>query len=113
MISEKGNFRSRGLIVGESIEQGVLEGPRSESRSIPKIIRYYSVLPIASVSVYTISNVGTKNLFSFAYRIPDKDMIKKKVVTQEWDTALVRLRTIREDSPLLPLNYSNIFWDNE
>ena len=51
-------------------------------------------LPAPNQSINTISNVGTnnlKNLFSFAYRIPD---IIKKVFSQEWDTGLVRWRTM-------------------
>jgi hypothetical protein len=46
-------------------------------------------LPLPNVRVYA------KNLFSFAYRIPD---IIKKAVIQEWDTtALVRWRTMARD----------------
>jgi hypothetical protein len=68
-----------------------------ENHSIP-----FSVLPIASfepklpvpINHDTTPNVGTKNLFSFAYRIPD---FIKKVVAQEWDTALVRWRTMARE----------------
>jgi len=70
-----------------------------EGHSIP----FSSDLPIASFepkpppSINTIPNVGTnKNLFSFAYRMPD---IIKKVVAQEWGTAaLVRWRTMARES---------------
>ena len=71
-----------------------------ENRSIPSS----SALPIASfdepklpISIDNTStpNVGTNHLFSFTYyRIPD---IIKKVVNQEWDTALVRWRTMARE----------------
>jgi len=61
-----------------------------ENHSIP----FSSALPIASFEPklpvpidHTTPNVGTKTLLSFTYRIPG---VIKKVVTQEWDTALVR-----------------------
>lgn len=55
--------------------------------------------PIASfeppLPINTTPNVGTKkNLFSFAYDMPD---IIKKVVVQEWGTALFRWRTKERD----------------
>jgi hypothetical protein len=64
-----------------------------ENHSIP-----FSDLPIADIEPKppvpintTTPNVGSTNLFSFAYRIPD---VIKKIVAQEWDTALVRWRTM-------------------
>ena len=54
----------------------------------------FSPVPITSFEL-PLPNVYTKNLFSFAYRIPD---IIKKAVTQEWDTiALIRWRTMARD----------------
>jgi hypothetical protein len=70
-----------------------------ENHSIP----FSSTLPIASfepkllpvtIDNNTIPNVDTKHLFSFAYRIPD---IIRKVIIQEWDTALVRWRTMARE----------------
>ena len=58
------------------------------SSAPPLIPNFESKLPV----IPTIPNVGTKNLFSFVYRIPD---IFKQVFTQQWDFALLgRWRTM-------------------
>jgi hypothetical protein len=60
-----------------------------ENHSAP----FSSTLPIARFEL-PLPNVGTNNLFSFAYRIQDI----KQMVTQDWDTtALVRWRTMARD----------------
>jgi hypothetical protein len=62
-------------------------GAYPENHSTP----FSSTLPITRFEL-PLPNVGTNNLFSFAYRIRD---IIKQIVTQDWDTtALVRWRTI-------------------
>ena len=67
-----------------------------ENHSIP-----FSDLPIANFELpvipinnnNTIPDVGTKNIFSFAYRIPN---IIKKSLFKKWDSTLVSLRRMRE-----------------
>ena len=56
--------------------------------SAPPIDNFEPKLP---VPINITPNVGTENLFSLSYRIPD---IITKVVSQEWDTALVWWRAI-------------------
>jgi len=76
-----------------------------KSHSIP-----FSALPTTSfdtkppVPIDTIPNVDIKNLLSFAYRIPD---IVKKIVAQEWDTALVRWRSMARES--ISRNYTHTY----
>ena len=80
-----------------------------DEEGMVRVYPFSSALPIVGFApINTIPNVGTKkNLFSF---IPD---IIEKIVAQEWDTALVWWRTMRENSPFLPLYYSIFLGDNE
>jgi hypothetical protein len=68
--------------------------PDFENPSVPSS----SGLPIASFEPkllpVPIPNVGTKDIISFAYRLPD---IIKKLVVQEWENTVVRWRTMARD----------------
>jgi len=78
----------------DGLDEDVRVYPENHSVPFPSGLPIASLEPKLLLPINTIPNVGTKNILSFAYLLPD---IIKKVVTQEWDTTLVWWRTMARD----------------
>ena len=86
------NVNDVSYMISNLDEDMVLVYPDNHSISsvLVPFANFLPKLPLLPVIKTIPNDVGTENLLSFAYRIPD---IIKKVVDQKWDTtALVRWR---------------------